>query len=173
MDSKAFTPIFTEQQIADRVRALGAEITAAYRDSEIVTVVNLSGAYVFFADLVREIHVPVVPLFLQAVSYPKSGGTSGEVRLLLDAGASLEGKHVLFIEGTVVSGRTPKYLLDVLALRRPASLRFCSLVVKPASLAVDIPLDFVGFRTDDTLHGYGMSPDGPAFRHRRDLGTVS
>src|SRR3954470_24510438 len=113
-----------------RIAELGAQITRDYEGREIDVVCLINGASMFCADLVRCIARPVRVHPLAFTSYA-GGPHSGEVRVTLDVAEPLMGRHVLLVEGVVVSGRTPLYLMEALKLRRPASLALCALGVKP------------------------------------------
>jgi len=152
-DSKV---VVSEEALRSRVYDLGEEISRDYAGTELDVVCFINGASTFCADLVRHIRVPTRQHFLSFASYPQ-GNASGEVRVTLDVAEPLFRRHVLVVEGIVVSGRTIKYALDMLALRRPESLVMCALGVKRAQLAVDLPLKYVGFEMGpEIVMGYGV-----------------
>jgi len=171
-EPKSLRIVHTEAAIATRVGELARQISDDHRGKELVVIATLNGSYIFFADLLRRLDIPAIAQCIHIASYPSSGGTSGEARVVLDVSIPLEGKHVLVLEGTVVSGRTPQFLFDLLSRRRPASIKFATLILKPETLAVDLPMDYVGFRTDEKLNGYGMSVDGNHYRHLPYLGVL-
>jgi hypoxanthine phosphoribosyltransferase len=143
-------------QLQARVAQLGADITRDYADREIDIVCLINGASMFCADLVRAIRRPMRVHPLAFTSY-HGGPKSGEVRVTLDVAEPLMDRHVLMVEGVVVSGRTPFYLLEALRLRRPASLALCALGVKPKARAVDLPVAYSGFEFGaEVAAGYGM-----------------
>jgi hypoxanthine phosphoribosyltransferase len=145
-----------EQTLRRRVGELGAEITRHYEGREIDVVCLLNGASVFSADLLRVVARPLRVHHLGFNSYADAP-PSGEVCITLDVGQPLTGRHVLVVEGVVISGRTPKYLMDSLRLRQPASLEMCALGVKPKARAVDLSVRFVGFELGPQIAvGYGM-----------------
>lgn len=144
----------------ERIAELGARITADYAGRELDLVYAINGASMFCADLARHIHVPVNLLPLGFSSYP-SGRPSGEVRITLDVAEPLHGRHVLLVEGIVVSGRTPKFIFDFLRLRQPASLSLCALGVKPKTLAVEMLVTYPAFEFgDEVVFGFGVG-EGP------------
>lgn len=152
--------LISRSDIQERVRELGAAISADYRDRAIDIICLVNGASVFCADLARHITVPARQHFLCFTSYSKAS-SSGEVRITLDVTEPLEGRHVLVVEGIVVSGRTPSYVMDVLRRRRPASLALCALGKKPRSLAVDLTIDYFAFELGaEVAVGYGVG-SGP------------
>ena len=122
--------IFSEDQIAQRVAELGAEITEAYPDGELLVLGLLKGSFIFLSDLVRRIDRPLHVDFLVASSYGAGKVSSGTVRLLYDPETPLAGKHILLVEDIIDSGRTMKCLVELLAARNPASLAICSLLDK-------------------------------------------
>ena len=153
--------LFSEAQLQKRVSELATQINADYAGQELSIVCTMGGATVFFADLARRLTVPTRHLFMSFSGYGGPAGRSGEVRIHMDLAEPLEGRHVLLLEGAVISGRTPRYVLEMLKLREPASLRFGTLLLKRASLKVPLPLDYVGFEVEDQgiAIGYGMGHD--------------
>lgn len=149
-----------EATLRSRVSELAMQITNDYADREIDVVCLLNGASAFGLDLVRAIRRPTRLHYLGFNSY-QGAPASGEVCITLDVREPLGGRHVLLVEGMVISGRTPRYLLDALHLRQPASLALCALGVKPKARAVELPVAYHGFEfgTEVAL-GYGMG-SGP------------
>jgi hypoxanthine phosphoribosyltransferase len=144
------------QEIQARVSALAAQINADYVGREIDVICLLNGGSVFCADLARRLTVPTRIHQFGFTSYPQ-GNVTGEVRITLDVTEPLHDRHVLVVEGIVISGRTPRYLLDLFALRRPASLAMCALGRKPAQLQVDLPLVYTAFEFGpEFIVGYGI-----------------
>ena len=137
--------IFDEPTIAARVAQLGAEITAAYPEGDLLVLGLLKGSVIFLSDLVRHIDRPLHLDFLVASSYGAGTVSSGTVNLLYDPHTPLEGKHLLIVEDIIDSGRTMKQVLRLLSARNPASLAVCTLLDKHL-LADPIPeLRWVGF----------------------------
>ena len=148
---------FTEEQIAERVRSLGEEITAAYPDGELLVLGLLKGSFIFLSDLVRQIERPIQVDFLVASSYGDSKVSSGTVRLLYDPETRLEGKHILLVEDIIDTGKTLQRLMTLLKARRPRSLAICALLDKQLAVEVRPELRFVGFRAPPAfLVGYGL-----------------
>ena len=128
----------------------------------------LRGSFIFFADLVRAVDLPVEIDFISLSSY---GGTesSGDVRLVKDLDRSIEGRHVLIVEDIVDTGVTLKFLKAFLLARKPASLKLCALLDKPSRRKVEMRADFCGFTVpDEFLVGYGLDYD-QRFRNLRDI----
>jgi len=146
-----------EATIAARVRELGAEITHAYPDGELLVLGLLKGSFIFLSDLVREIARPLQVDFLVAASYGEGTVSSGTVRLVYDPETVLEGKHILLVEDIVDSGRTLNRLMDLLGERKPRSLEICALLHKHIATELRHPARFVGFDApNEFLVGYGL-----------------
>jgi hypoxanthine phosphoribosyltransferase len=151
------------ETIARRVRELGARITADYRGRDLVVIPVLKGAFVFAADLVRAIDLPLSIDFLALRSYEGSE-TSGVVEITSDLSQRVEGRDLLIVEDIVDTGLTMTYLRDNLETRRPRSVRLASLLHKPARTRVPVDIDYLGFSVDDVfVVGYGLDHDQ---RHR-------
>ena len=149
--------LIDKEQIAERVRELGEEISADYKDKEIVMIGVLRGAVVFMADLARSITVPVTLDFMAVSSYGASTSSSGVVRILKDLDEELDGKHVLIVEDIIDSGLTLNYLVDNLKSRRPASVKLCTLLNKPSRRKAPVHVDYNGFTIPDYfVVGYGL-----------------
>lgn len=156
---------YTEAELAERVRALGREITAAYPDGDLLVLGLLKGSFIFLSDLVRAIDRPLHVDFLVASSYGDATVSSGNVRLVYDPETELEGKHILLVEDIVDSGRTLQRLMDVLGERRPRSLEICALLHKHIAEHLHHPVRFVGFDAPhEFLVGYGLD-HAEDFRH--------
>jgi hypoxanthine phosphoribosyltransferase len=161
--------LFDAATIAKRVDELGRFINAAYAGKGLVAVGVLKGAFVFTADLVRKINVPVEVDFVELASYVGETETSGEVVLEKDAEVNIRGRDVLIIEDIVDTGLTTRFLADHLNIREPASVEVCTLLYKPARQRVDIPLTYIGFELGDVFAvGYGLDY-GEKFRNLPDV----
>lgn len=152
------TILIAAERIDARVRELAVEIRRDYGPSaELHLVAVLKGAFVFLADLVRDLTGPVTLDFLAVSSYARGTDSSGEVRLLKDLDASIEGRDVLIVEDIVDSGLTMAYLQRLLRARAPRTLRAVCLLSKPARRRSDVHVDYVGFEIDDQfVVGYGL-----------------
>lgn len=143
--------------IARRVRELGEEISRDYEGKFPVLVSILKGALPFLADLMRNISIPLSLDFLEVSSYGSATASSGVVRVLKDLAHSIEGRHVLVVEDVIDTGLTLNYVLDHLRAQRPASLRLCTLLDKPARRIVPLGIDYRGFEIPDKfVIGYGL-----------------
>jgi hypoxanthine phosphoribosyltransferase len=149
--------IFDEATIAARVAELGAEITAAYPDGELLVLGLLKGSFIFLSDLVRRIERPVQVDFLVASSYGAGKVSSGTVRLVYDPETRLEGKHILLVEDIIDTGRTLKRLMALLGERHPRSLSVCALLDKQLAADLTDNIGFIGFVAPPAfLVGYGL-----------------
>lgn len=149
--------VFDEETIARRVAELGAEITAAYPDGELLVLGLLKGSFIFLADLARCIERPIQVDFLVASSYGAGKVSSGNVRLLYDPETDLEGKHILLVEDIIDTGKTLQRLMALLGARRPRSMAICTLLDKRLAPTPPQELRFVGFDAPPAfLVGYGL-----------------
>ena len=149
-----------EADLRARVRALGEQITRDYAGKSLVTVGVLKGSFVFLADLVRAIDLPLAVDFVGISSY-QGTRSSGVVQITSDLARPIEDKDVLLVEDIVDTGLTMRYLLDNLATRGPASLKVCALLEKPSRAQVAIPIEYRGFVIgDEFVVGYGLDWDG-------------
>ena len=152
--------LLSAERIAARVAELGREITRDHAGKSLVAIGVLKGSFVFLADLVRAIDLPLSIDFIGITSY-QGTSTTGVVQITSDLTRPIEGKDVLLVEDIVDTGLSMRYLLDNLAIRRPASLRVCALLEKPARARVKVPVDYLGFVIgDEFVVGYGLDWDG-------------
>lgn len=146
--------LIPQNRLQERVSELGQEISAAYHDNEMTMVAILRGAFVFAADLLRAITIPVSIDFMAISSY---AGQAGVVRITKDLEESIAGRHVLMVEDIVDTGLTANYLLQNLKRRNPASLELCALLDRSARRIIDLPLAYRGFEIPDHfVVGYGL-----------------
>jgi len=161
--------LFDAAAIAERVHELGRFINAAYAGKGLIAIGVLKGAFIFTADIVRKINVPVDIDFVELSSYMADTETSGEVVLERDAEVNIKGRDILIIEDIVDTGLTTRFLIDHLNIREPASVDVCTLLHKPARRRVDVPLSYVGFEIDDVFAvGYGLDY-GEKYRNLPDI----
>jgi hypoxanthine phosphoribosyltransferase len=152
--------LISEADLRARVAELGAQITRDYAGRPLVVVGVLKGSFVFMADLVRAIDLPISVEFIGISSY-EGTSTTGVVKITSDLARPIEGKDVLLVEDIVDTGLTMRYLLDNLATRAPASLEVCALLEKPSRARVTIPIRYRGFVIgDEFVVGYGLDWDG-------------
>lgn len=161
--------LLTREEIAQKVRQIGREINADYRGEEIIVACVLRGGFVFCADLVRELSMPMTIEFLVASSYGAQSQSSGNVQIKKDFETDISGKHVLLVEDIVDSGLTLSRLKEMLMVRQPASLKICTLLNKPARRKVELVADYCGFDIpDEFVVGYGLDYAGH-YRNLKDI----
>lgn len=152
--------LISRERLADKVAELGARITEDYRGKDLVLVGVLKGSFIFFADLIRTIDLPVQIDFLSVSSYGGNTSTSGVVKFNQDLSRPIVDKHVILVEDIVDTGLTMKYLLENFETRKPASLAVCSLLEKPSRARVSIDIAYKGFTIpDEFVVGYGLDYD--------------
>lgn len=163
-DATKLKVLIPEVKVQQRVKELGQEIAHDYRGREITAICILKGSFVFFSDVIRHLDSPMTCEFLGVSSYGNKMVSSGEVKVTLDINEPLEGKDVIVFEDIVDSGLTLSYIIAALKARKPATLRTCSLLLKPDSLKVPIEVDYVGFTIgNEFVVGYGIDYAG---KHR-------
>ena len=149
--------MLSAEQIATRVRELGAQIAHDYKDRRLVLVCVLKGSFVFTSDLCRAIDGNLRIEFLGVRSYGEGTSTSGVVQITQDLSKPIEGEDILIVEDIVDTGLTIAHLLELLATRRPASVKVCALLHKPARTKVEVPIHYLGFTIEDRfVVGYGL-----------------
>jgi hypoxanthine phosphoribosyltransferase len=150
--------MISAKSIAARVEALATQITDHYRGTDKLIVVGLlRGSFVFIADLVREIDLPVEVDFLEASSYGDAMHSSREVRILKDLRGEIAGRDVLVVEDIVDTGFTLHHVKKLLLSREPKRLEVCALLDKPSRREVDIKATWTGFEIpDEFVVGYGI-----------------
>lgn len=148
---------FTEEEIKAKVEELGRRITKDYEGKNPLVLGVLKGAFVFMSDLVRNIDTNVGIEFMGLSSYGNGTSTTGAVKITRDLGIDIEGRDVIIVEDILDSGVTLAYLKSYLENRKPASIRICTLLDKPARRKADIHADYVGFECPDAfIVGYGL-----------------
>ena len=149
--------LFSEEDLAARVKELGAQLTQDYAGQEILMIGVLRGAIIFMADLARAVQLPVTFDFMAVSSYGSSTSSTGVVRILKDLDEDVEGKHILIVEDIIDSGLTLSYLVENLKSRKPRSIKICTLLNKPERRKADVPVDYNGFIIPDHfVVGYGL-----------------
>ena len=161
MKIKKINVHLTEEQIEQRVRELGAEISKVYGDEPVCLICILKGSVFFTCELAKRITSPVEIEFMSVSSYGSGTSSSGVVRIVNDLGTSIEGKNVLVIEDIIDSGRTLSYLLENLKTRNPKTLRLCTLLDKPERrVKKQVKVDYTCFTIpDEFVVGYGLDYD--------------
>ena len=151
---------FTEEQLRDKVRELGARITEDYRGKNPLIVSVLKGSYIFMSDLTRAIDTPCNVDFMVVSSYGNGTKTSGEVQIIKDIAQPIDGRDLLIVEDILDSGMTLSYIIDMLETRNPNSVRICTLLDKPERRTRPLEADYVGFTIPDGfVVGCGLDYD--------------
>ncbi len=146
-----------EETVEKKVREMAAQISREYEGKTLHLICILKGSVFFACELAKRITVPVTLDFMSASSYGDGTESCGRVKIVKDLDESLEGRDVLVVEDIIDSGRTLSYLLQVLQLRRPASLRLCTLLDKPERRVSPVKVDYTGFEIpDEFVVGYGL-----------------
>ncbi|MEA4925044.1 MAG: hypoxanthine phosphoribosyltransferase [Syntrophomonadaceae bacterium] len=149
--------LLTQEAVRNRIKELAGEISRDYAGQEILVVGILKGAFIFMADLVREIDIPLKLDFMDVSSYGISTVSSGEVRIMKDLEESIEGKNVIIVEDIIDTGLTLKYITAILKKRSPQSLKICCLLDKPSRRKSAIQPDYTGFVIEDLfVVGWGL-----------------
>ena len=162
--------LFTEEQIDQRIRELGAEITRDYQGKTIKMIGVLKGSTFFLTALARHIHVPVKIDFLGISSFSNKSGAPGVVRIAKDLDESIEDEDVLLVEDIVDTGFTLRYLLQTLAGRAPNSLAVCTFLDRKSQRIVQARVDYRGFEIPDRfVVGFGLDHN----QLYRNLGYVA
>ena len=149
--------LFSEEVLNQRITELGAQLTEEYKGKSLVVIGILKGSNIFTSDLVRKIDLSLRMEFMAVSSYGNATESTGVVKILKDLDREIKGEHVLIVEDIVDSGLTLKYLKEILETRKPASIKICTLLDKPARRKEDITPDYLGFEVpDEFIVGYGI-----------------
>jgi len=156
---KKLSILIDAAKIAARIKELGAQITKEYRGrgEDLVVVGVLKGSFIFLADLVRAIELPITTEFIGIASYGNETKSSGVVQITSDLTKPIDGKHVIVVEDIIDTGLTIDYLLENLSTRHPASVKVCALLHKPDRTVKKVPIDYLGFTIPNQfVVGYGL-----------------
>ena len=150
--------LITEAEIASRINKLSEQISNSYQHTNQLVVIGLlRGSFVFTADLVRCLDLPVEVDFMTVTSYGNKMKSSGQLRILKDVETDLNDRDVLIIEDIIDTGYTLSQVISLLETRKPKSLKICTLLNKPSRREVDVDIDWVGFDIpDEFVIGYGI-----------------
>ena len=168
---KKFKTSITEAEIKKRVKEVAAQISRDFEGKDPLLLGVLNGAFIFAADLVRELTIPCEISFVKLASYQGTIST-GKVKEVLGINEDLTGRHVIIIEDIVDTGRTMKQMIESLGTRGPASVDICTLFVKPDKLEEPIDIKYALFNIpNDFILGYGLDYDQQA-RGLREIYTL-
>jgi hypoxanthine phosphoribosyltransferase len=160
----AFQPqlkiLISRDEIAKAINRLACDIERDYQGKQPLLIGILKGSFVFMADLIRQLDLPLELDFIRLSSYGAARESSGKVRVVQGVKTPVKGRDVLVIEDIVDTGITISFLLDYLKKKRPASLKLCVLTDKPSRRRVPVPIDYRGFTVPDKfIVGYGLDCD--------------
>lgn len=153
--------VVSREEIAETCKRLGKQLTEDYQDKDVLVVGILRGAALFMMDIVREMDCHLEIDFMDVSSYHGGTSSSGEVKIIKDLDTAVEGRHILIVEDIVDTGRTLKYIMDLLKYRKAASVKVCALTDKPEGrVDKDVKADYVGIEVpNEFLVGYGLDYD--------------
>jgi hypoxanthine phosphoribosyltransferase len=153
-----FEPLIKSAAIDERIKAIGIQLNADYQHTVPVFIGVLNGSFLFIADIIKQIDIPCEITFTKLASYYGGTKSSLKIRDDIDFSVDIKGRDVLVIEDIVDTGNTAHYLLEKLKLKQPASIKLCSLLLKPAALLKPIEeLKYVGFEIENEfVVGYGL-----------------
>jgi hypoxanthine phosphoribosyltransferase len=165
--------LIDEQTLKARITALAADIRAGYNpDAVPILIAVLKGAFIFLADLTRQLGFLHEVDFMAVSSYGEGTTSSGVVRIIMDLERNITGRDVLIVEDIIDTGNTLSYLRRILGDRGPRSLRICTLLNKPSRRTVNVPVDYIGFDIPDRfVVGYGLD-FAEKYRDLRYIGVL-
>lgn len=167
--SEKISVLIPEEEIRKRIAEVGAQLSRDYEEEEVLMICILRGGVFFACELAKHLTVPVSMDFMCVSSYGSGTVSSGRVKIIKDLDENIEGKHVLIAEDIVDSGNTLSTLIKILQVRKPASIRLCTLLDKPERRVVDIKADYSCFEIPDKfVVGYGLDYN----QHYRNLPYV-
>lgn len=149
--------LITEEEVSDRIKQLGKQITEDYKEKNLIVVGILKGAVVFMSELCKRIDLPIDIDFMSVSSYGKSSKSTGEVKIIKDLDDSVEGKDILIVEDIIDTGLTLSYLTDNLKKRGANSVKIITLLDKPGRRNIQVKVDYLGFEVpNEFIVGYGL-----------------
>lgn len=158
IEKKKWEVLCSQEQIEQRVKELGEQISRDYKDKKLFIVSLLRGSFIFAADVVRKITIPVKIGFMTTSSYGHGEESSGSVKVVSDLNDNLEGFDILVIDDITDSGITMDFVINHLKNKNPNSVKSCVLLDKPSRRRVQLEADYVGFTIEDKfVVGYGLN----------------
>ena len=165
---RVFVPFIKEEQLQKEVKRVAQEINRDYKDKEPLFLCILNGAFMFAADLLKNVSVPCNVSFVKVASYSGTD-TTGKVKELMGLQESVEGRHVIIVEDIVDTGYTMRDILESLAEKNASSVEVCAVLCKPDKLKVDLKLKYLALNIPNGfIVGYGLDYDGFG-RNSRDI----
>jgi len=173
MEDEKLVLLYSQDEIAGKVTALAEQISEDYHDKEAILICILKGAFIFLADLARNIRIPLKIDFVRLLSYGSQTRSSGDITITKDIELSIEDKDVIIVEDIIDSGLSLSFLVDILRAKNPRSLRLCVLIDKRERREVEIKADYVGFRLEEGfIVGYGLDFN-EKHRHLPDIYIIN
>lgn len=164
--------LFKHDEVRQAVTRLASEIRQDYHGKQPLFIGILKGSFIFLADLIREINMPLEVDFIELSSYGTRKETSGKVTMAQGLKPSVKDRHILVVEDIVDTGLTISYLLDYLQKGKPASVKLCTLTDKPSRRQVPVTIHYLGFTVPDKfIVGYGIDWNED-FRYLPDICTI-
>jgi hypoxanthine phosphoribosyltransferase len=165
--------LIPENVLQARIKELGAQISHDYKEKNLLLVCILRGGVLFLTDLMRVIDIPHMVEFMAVSSYGRGGReSSGQIRINLDLNTDISQRDVILVEDIIDSGRTLSHVLDLLSIRKPRSLKVCTLLDKVERREVAVPVDYIGFQIPNKfVFGYGLDLDD-YYRNLPFIGVV-
>lgn len=158
IEKKVWEILLTEREINEKLEHLGKQISEEYEDKNLLVVSLLKGSFIFTADIVRQLSIPVRIEFMTTSSYGDSEETCGRVKIVTDIKQDLAGYDVLVVDDITDSGITMKFVMEHLKKKNPKSVRSCVLLDKPNRRKVELTPDYLGFTIPDKfVVGYGLN----------------
>jgi hypoxanthine phosphoribosyltransferase len=149
--------LISRQEIKKTIAKLAEQLRKDYEGKNPILISVLKGSAVFFADLIRELNIPLQIEFMQVSSYGSGTESSGKIKVVQRLRTDIKDRHVLVVEDIVDTGNTLSYLLKYLSRKKPASLKLCALTDKPSRRKVPVKIDYLGFTVPDKfIVGYGI-----------------
>jgi hypoxanthine phosphoribosyltransferase len=157
---KTFTIMISRKEIESRIHDIARQINMEYKDKNPIFIGVLNGAFLFMADLFRNIETPCELSFIRIASYSGTAST-GKMKNIVGLSGNLTGRHVIIVEDIVDTGETMTYLMNELMQHQPASIKLATLLFKPAALKKPVKVDYAGFEIAPAfVVGYGLDYDG-------------
>ena len=155
--NEKFIPMISEEQLVQRIKELGKQISDDYEGKLPIFIGVLNGSFMFLSDLLKEISIHCEMDFMKLSSYGDEKISSGNVKMLKELNADIAERHIIIVEDIVDSGLSINYIDKLMSAFNPASIKFASLLVKPKSIKYDVKIDYIGFEiSDQFVIGYGL-----------------
>ena len=157
VNGEEFRIYLTHEEIQQRIKKLGQQLSKEYKDKKPIFIGVLNGAYIFLADLMRYVSIPCEVDFMKLSSYGDEKVSSGEIHDLKEIDAEIKGRHVILVEDIIDTGLSMKYMLEKLKQFEPASLAVVTMLHKADATQHDVRIDYTGFKIPDLfVLGYGL-----------------